>query len=315
MDTLLLSLLPPVLSAYVISHFGEAHLIVVTLITNVLVLIIALYTGLVDCMQPMVCQYHAEGNLPSVKKTMDLGMKATMAISIGVSLLVMVIAPLLPNVFGIDELEIAAEAVLSLRIFLLFTVFLGTTLMYSNYYIYIEKRNYGAFVKTILLFLMPMTGMHLGGEFGSGGLWLGVGGGFAAGFLINLACTFGKQGNLLLMDDQRLAGQLSYDIDGTEEGVKGLCSQAAEDLRRLKIPGGKIELLMALTQKIGFHAVNHSAGKPFQMEFTFDVGERPMKLTARDNGAERDILSLIGDEAADKSYLTTGDENRLLLML
>lgn len=197
MDTLLLALLPVVLSDYIINHFGEEHIIVVSVIMNMLTLIIALYTGLVDCLQPMVCQYHAEGNLWSVRKTMAIGIESTIALSLLVSLAGMAAAPVLPRLFGVTEEAMMAEAAHSLRIFLLFTVFLGVTLMYSNYYVYIQERNYSAFLKVMLLLALPAAGMALGGSWGMEGLWFGVGGAFAAAFLINLVLIrFGGAGGI-----------------------------------------------------------------------------------------------------------------------
>ena len=169
MDTLYLSLLPIVLSAYVIANWGESHIIVVTIVSNVLTLSVALYTGVVDCLQPMVCQYHSEGNYLSVSKTMTIGMVYTIAISLLVT----------PFLFGVDEEELILEIVVSLRYFLIFLVFLGATLIYSNYYIYIEERNYGLVLKTMLLIVFPLLGMALFGASGSMEyLWLGVGSGY-----------------------------------------------------------------------------------------------------------------------------------------
>ncbi|MBR4383432.1 MAG: hypothetical protein IKP64_07730, partial [Selenomonadaceae bacterium] len=72
MDTLWLTLLPLIFARFTLWRFGEDELIVVTVINSMLTLLIAIYTGIVDCIQPMVCQYHAEGALHSVAKTMRL---------------------------------------------------------------------------------------------------------------------------------------------------------------------------------------------------------------------------------------------------
>ena len=103
LDTLFLSLLPVALSSCVINHFGEAHMIVVTVAVNLLTLIIALYTGLVDCLQPMICQYHAEENLHSIQKTMDIGIRATVLISLLFTALGMALAGFLPLLFGVRD--------------------------------------------------------------------------------------------------------------------------------------------------------------------------------------------------------------------
>ena len=331
-DTLLLSLLPVLISGYVISRFGEGHLIVVSVIVNVLTLIIALYTGLVDCLQPMVCQYHAEENLRSVQKTMGLGIEATAALSIAVSLLGMMAAPLLPRLFGVTDDAVMAEAVLSLRLFLLFTVFLGCTLMYSNYYVYIEERNYSAFVKFTLLLALPAVGMNLGGRMGMAGMWLGIGGSFVAAFALNFLLTHlrGKRSNLLLMDKQRLRRQLSYDLDSTAEEVYALTERVRDDLAGFHLSERRRNLLRLFVEELGLHAAGRGH---FQLEFSLLLGATdadPVRLIARDNGKPYDILKAAGEEdlsfreyfidsvTADlpvRKYQAAGDENRFTLQV
>ena len=332
-DTLYLSVLPVILSAYVIARWGESHIIVVTVITNVLVLVIALYTGVVDCLQPMVCQYHAEGNLLCIKKTMRLGIATTIAISLLVSVVGIIGASILPYIFGVAEEAIAVEATRSLRLFLIFTVFLGITLMYSNYYIYIKHWSQGLLVKTLLLLVLPTAGMLLGELYGIEGMWLGIGGAFVAAYGINLAVVklrhHGR--NLLLMDKERTNRQLSYDINSVMDEVMALSVKVAQDLQKLGVSAAKIIRLRLLVEEIGMHAVERAEGNVFQMEISFLLSSDPAEaiiMSVRDNAPPYDIIAVVQQgefswrehfiesitaDLPKRRYLSAGDENRFML--
>ncbi|ORT99973.1 Multi antimicrobial extrusion protein (Na(+)/drug antiporter) [Anaerovibrio sp. JC8] len=331
-DTLYLSMLPLVFSSYVIAHWGESHIIVVTVITNVLVLAIALYTGVVDCLQPMVCQYHSEGSYSSVSKTMELGIACTVIMSLLVAIGVGVFAFLLPLLFGVDEDYLIAEIVASLRCVLIFLVFLGPTLIYSNYYIYIEERNYGLILKTMLLLVFPILGMLLGTDWGMEGMWLGVGAGYLLAFLFNLLITrlWPGRGNILLLNRDKMARQYSYDINAVMEEVMNLSYSVRDELKAWGLPKSKILRLSLLVEEVGLNAVERAQNKPVQLEFSFlleDAANQTVKLIARDNGKPYDVLSVVNEgqysfrdyfidsvtkDFYRRKYLSAGDENKLV---
>ena len=323
-DTLCLSILPLIMSTYVINHFDEDHIIVVTTVVNVLTLVIALYTGLVDCLQPMVCQYHAEGALWSVKKTMRIGMLATNAISLLVTVLGIIFASLLPRLFGVEDEAIIDDAAVALRIFLLPTIFLGATLMYANYYIYIERLNAGAVLKILLLLALPTVGMEIGGAFGLTGFWIGIAASFLTAFLIDWLWT---RGNLLLMDDADLDRQLSYDIDVNFDEVMALTSTIDRDLDRTEFDVMKHNRIVMWVEELGLAAVDRADGKSFQMEISIVPDGNSIVMIVRDNGApisdevksnlsfREHFIELMNVTLKDRRYLPSGDENRLVMKL
>ena len=331
-DTLYLSMLPLIFSFYVISHWGESHIIVVTVITNVLVLAVALYTGVVDCLQPMVCQYHSEGSYPSVKKTMELGISCTVIMSLAISLVAGAFAFLLPMLFGVAEEKLIGEIVTSLRCFLIFLVFLGTTLIYTNYYIYIEERNYGLILKTLLLIVFPVLGMYFGSVWGMYGLWLGVGTGYLLAFLFNLVVIklWPNRDNILLFNKKKMARQFSYDINAVTEEVVALSRVVSDELKSWKLPSAKIMRLSLLVEDLGMNAVERAQNKSVQLEislFLEDESNQSVKLIARDNGEPYDVLAIVNEgkysfrdyiidsvtnDFYRRRYLSSGDENKLV---
>ena len=242
-------------------------------------------------------------------------------------------APILPYIFGVDDEYIALEATQSLRMFLIFMVFLGITLMYSNYYIYIKHWNHGLLVKTLLLLVLPAVGMLLGDFQGINGMWLGVGGAFAAAYAINLIWVkLRYQGNnLLLMDETQMNRQLSYDINTVKEDVMDLSMKVVADLQELGVPSKKRIRIRLLVEEIGMHAVERAEGQVFQMEISMLLSRDPagvIKMSVRDNAPPYDIIAAAEQGSSSwrehfiesitanlpkRRYLSAGDENRFML--
>ena len=307
MDTLCLALLPVIFSEFVIFQFGERELIVVTVIINMLTLLIAIYTGIVDCLQPMVCQYHAEGALHSVRKTMHLGISSTIAVTLALILFSFIFAEFLPGLFGVSlEDQLYSDCVWAVRIFMPFTIFLGVTLMFSNYYIYIERLNLGAAVKFLLLLVLPSAGMFAG-TFGLKFMWAGVGLSFIVALVINLLLT---RQNVLLMDAKKYAWQFSFDTVATQEKLSELRIALEKYLSKTKLEPRNF--LTALTEEI-FMVYASRAGE-FQIEITIIPADR-LILIFRDNGTSETPSSPLLDKMVSKNYMISGDENKLVVVI
>ncbi|TYZ31030.1 hypothetical protein FZ041_00480 [Selenomonas caprae] len=331
LDTLLLAILPVALTHCVLAHFDEAHIIVVTVVVNLLTLIIAIYTGIVDCLQPMICQYHAENNLHSIQKTMTTGIRVTSLVSLLLIAAGMAGAGILPQLFGVKDAQMVAEVAAAVRCFLIFIVFLGCTLMYSNYYIYIERRNYGALLKAILLLGLPWLGMEIGASSSLNGMFLGTSAAFLAAFGLN--CWWTRQEGLLFLDTDILNRQYSYDVDCTANAVVALSQQVEQVLAGRGISPRRCNRVALLIEEIGVHASERAAGIPFQMEFSILLGKRPdddITMIIRDNGAPYDIfqkteqgkytfreyfIDSITTSFPRRTYWISGDENRMILVV
>ncbi len=306
MDTLCLALLPVIFSEFVIFKFGEHELIVVTVIINVLTLLIAFYTGIVDCLQPMVCQYHAEKALRSVRKTMHLGISATIGLTLILIVFAFVLAEFLPGMFGVaSEEQLYSDCVWAIRIFMPFTLFLGVTLMLSNYYIYIERLNFGAAIKFLLLLILPGAGMFAG-TFGLKFMWLGVGASFIAAFVINLLWT---RRNVLLMDAQEFRRQFSFDTEARPEKLSELQRALEKYFAKNLVPS---KIVAAIVTEI-FSIYAARAGR-FQLEVTIIPADRTI-LIFRDNGKPDAPQSPLLDKVLSKNYMTSGDENKLVVVI
>lgn len=306
MDTLCLALLPVIFSEFVIFKFGEHELIVVTVIVNMLTLLIAIYTGIVNRLQPMVCQYHAEKTLHSVRKTMHLGISSTIAVTLILTLFSFIFAEFLPGMFGVSrEEQLYSDCVWAVRIFMPFTIFLGVTLMLSNYYIYIERLNRGALIKLLLLLILPSAGMFAG-TFGLKFMWAGVGASFIVAMIINSLLT---KRNVLLIDLKEYARQFSFDTTAAQEKLPELRFALEKYFDKRLVPK---RLIAPIVEEI-FKTYAARADN-FQIEVTIIPADRTI-LIFRDNGKPILPQSPILDKMSGKDYMTSGDENKLVVVV
>ena len=299
-DTLCLSILPLILSSAMISLFGEENLIVVTIAVNLLTMIFAIYTGLIDCLQPMICQYHAENNLQSVKKTILLCLKVTAAIDLLMTVVGIIFANFLPILFNIDDPNLVESSAEAMRYLLVFTIFLGNTMICTNYYIYIERMNYGAFVKIMLLLILPYLSLQIKSET-LNEFWFLIGASFLVGELINLLITKILFGGVLMIDKEKFNRQFSYDIDGNISEIKNLMPKIDADLLNLNIEKNICDKIISSVEEIGRKIIEGNK-KNIQLEISILADTAQIILMIRDNGKPLKF-------PAEYKYTSNGDEN------
>ena len=261
-------------------------------------LLMAIYTSLVDCLQPMVCQYHAENNLHSKIKTIRLGVKASIVISLILTFAGMLFVGFMPEMFGVKDQNLINEATEAMRCFLPFIIFLGCTLMFADYYIYIERGIYGTFVKFLLLLVFPALGIFLGrnfslnilGQFTLNIFWLSIGISFVAVCLLNYILTKRRNG-LLMIDDKDLSRQLSYDINTTFEEVIALKREIDADLTSRGVADRIKNRIVLYVEEFGLHAVERAGKNIFQLEISILL-EDNVTIIIRDNGEPYDIIKI-----------------------
>ena len=299
-DTLCLSILPLILSSAMISRFGEENLIVVTIAVNLLTMIFAVYTGLIDCLQPMICQYHAENNLQSVKKTILLCLKVTATIDLLMTVVGIIFANFLPILFNVDDPNLVERSAEAMRYLLVFTIFLGNTMICTNYYIYIERMNYGAFVKIMLLLILPYLALQIKSET-LNEFWFLIGASFLVGELINLLITKIFFGGVLMIDKEKFNRQLSYDIDGNISEIKNLSTKLENDLSKFNVEKNIRDKIISSVEEIGRKIIEGNK-KNIQLEISILADTAQIILMIRDNGKALKV-------PAEYKYTSSGDEN------
>ena len=246
---------------------------------------------------------------------MHLGISSTIAVTLAIILFSFVFAEFLPGFFGVKQTEsVYAEATFAIRIFMPFTVFLGVTLMFSNYYIYIERLNLGATIKFLLLLILPSVGMFAG-MFGLHFMWLGVGISFIVALIVNKFLTRNKFG-MLLIDGQKFSRQLSFDTTNSPENLPALTSKAEKFFTHMHFDDGRKNFLLNALAEV-FNAYS-ARKKTLAMEISVIPAAESTTVIFRDNGApENPIPKLAGilDNVREKNYMISGDENKFVVVL
>lgn len=335
---LFMALLPIVVNTYLLINFNENAITIFAVLNSLTGLAIAMFYGLDDILQSMVCVYLGEKNLVCVKKVMNLCVKSALLEGALIMAVLLVFADFIPALFGIDESNLYEPATEAVRIYAVFLSSIFFTMTYAFYYMYIERKLLSAFLQSLLLFLLPLGCIYLlGNIFGLNGVWLGLGLGLLMEFPVNILIvnfidkkSHGKLIGLLMLEQDILSHQVSYDIVTTKEKVLELVYKLKDDLAAWNLSERKLHLLELFIEEIGMHAVERAQrdNEIFHIEFTITNGEQ-IELISRDNGELVDVtnsnetpssfgmyvVSQLAEHMPFRSYIVIGGENRTVIKI
>ena len=134
------------------------------------------------------------------------------------------------------------------------------------------------------------------------------------------------------MDREKLSRQYSYDVNSSQAEVVALSQRVDNDMASAGVSKHQSKLLSVLVEEIGMHASRRAGSSPFQMEFSILLGDTPEEITmiVRDNGTPYDIFQTAAEGKYNfrdyfiesitvnfprRSYLASGDENRMILRI
>lgn len=335
---LFLTLLPFMVTSYLIANFNESVIAIFAMINTILNLAVAIFYGLDDILQSMGCLYLGEKNIHGIKKVMDLCIKAAIAEGLLMAAILIIFANKVVLGFGINDPEIFEQAVDAIRLYSIFLVALFVTMTYAFYYLYVERKIMSITLQCLLLFLFPVACVYIcGGMFGLNGVWLGLGLGIALEFPINLFMIHiisknsdGKLKGLLLLEDERMSRQVSYDILASQQDVVDLIYKLEQDLSQWNIDKETLHMIEFFIEELGMDAVERATAKAFNVEITLTKeNDGHIELIVRDNGELVDltseeeeprsfrmyVVSQVASTMPYKSYILIGGENRTVLKI
>ena len=335
---LFLTLLPFMVTSYLISNFNESVIAIFAMINTILNLAVAIFYGLDDVLQSMGCLYLGEKNILGIKKVMNLCIKAAIAEGLLMAAILIIFADKVVLAFGINEPEIFEQAVDAIRIYSIFLVALFVTMTYAFYYLYVERKVMSITLQCLLLFMFPVACVYIfGGMLGLNGVWLGLGLGIALEFPVNLFMIHiisrnsnGKLKGLLLLEEDRMSRQVSYDILASQQDVVDLIYRLEQDLSNWNLDKETLHMLEFFIEELGLDAVERATVKAFNIEITITrENDGHIELIIRDNGELVDltnedekprsfrmyVVSQVASTMPYKSYILIGGENRTVLKI
>ena len=335
---LFLTLLPFVVTSYLISNFGESIIAIFAMINTIINLAVSIFYGLDDVIQSMGCLYLGERNIHGIKKVMNLCIKAAIAEGVLMAAVLIIFADKVSLAFGINDPEIFDLAVDAIRIYSVFLIALFVTMTYAFYYLYINKKILSIILQCLLLFALPVACVYIfGGIFGLNGVWFGLGFGIALEFPVNLfiihiirRISDENLKGLLLLEENRMSRQVSYDILAAEQDVMDLVYKLEQDLSSWNLDSKTLHRIQFFIEELGLDAVERANIKSFNIEVTITREiDGHVELIVRDNGELVDItnedeapksfrmyvVSQVASSMPYKSYILIGGENKTMLRI
>jgi hypothetical protein len=144
------------------------------------------------------------------------------------------------------------------------------------------------------------------GTFGLKFMWAGVGASFIVAMIINSLLT---KRNVLLIDLKEYARQFSFDTTAAQEKLPELRFALEKYFDKRLVPK---RLIAPIVEEI--FKIYAARAENFQIEVTIIPADRTI-LIFRDNGKPELPQSPILDKMSGKDYMTSGDENKLVVVV
>ena len=171
---LFLAILTAVLNYYVSIRFGTEYLILVSSITLCRELQMV-FDGIGEAITPILSVYIGEESKGGVEYIYRLANRTAIVEGAIVTVLLILMAPLVPMVIGISEPQLISCAITGIRILALGSVFVSLLYLLTSYYLVIEKILLGLVTSAIRdVFLSVILVFIMGGIFGVNGVFAGL---------------------------------------------------------------------------------------------------------------------------------------------
>ena len=182
------------LNKFIIVEFGTQMLVMASVITIIKELELV-FDGIGEAATPIISVYLSEKCYKGVRRIWKLGYITAIIEGIVVALILIIIAPLTPSLFGITDSGLAHTAVEGLRIMSVSLPFISLLYFLTSYHLIIERIRLGFVVSALrdVLIAIPMT--LIGGlVFGIYGVFFGMVVSPAAAWLVTRIWVTVKEG-------------------------------------------------------------------------------------------------------------------------
>ena len=223
-----------ILEKYVVLRFGSDKLVVISMIITITELSI-LFDGIGDAMSPILTLYLGEEAFQGMNDIFSLARKTSNIEGIVVSVLVIIFAPVIPAILGIEDTASVSLCADAARIVSLGFVFTSLLFLLSSYYLLLEKIALSLMICMLRDFLLPTAMALLCGEiFGIYGMFAGLA---VAPFLAAVITTLSirrKYGcaeyPMLIPEEKQKKVSVLYDFMVSPEATMRICDEVESAL-------------------------------------------------------------------------------------
>lgn len=161
-------------NAIILGLNGNTGVAAYGVIANISLVIVAVYTGIAQGVQPLISDAYGQNNDKRIRLVMKYSMATTVLTAVIVYVLVFVFADPISSVFNSEnDAELQRIAVSGLKIYFTSTLFVGYNIILANFFTSIEKALPAHILSILrgLLFIIPMAFL-LSALWGMTGIWL-----------------------------------------------------------------------------------------------------------------------------------------------
>ena len=256
-----------------------------------------MFDGVGEAFTPLMNIYLGEESYDAVKKCYNLSLKTAVVEGLALTLLMILVAPFIVELYDISDPAVYSYAVLGVRIEVFGLVFLSLLYLLSSYYLLIDKIKLG-FVMSALRDVLVVTPVCvvLGYFFGIYGMFAGVAIGPALTYVITvlyIRFRYGKDNYPLLLSE-KLKGfkHKFYEFKLNPESIVGTQHQVEKflvenNIEQKTISKAKLlieDLYMLIYEKNG-------VDKAVYAECTVIIRETDVQIITKDDGVLFDLSS------------------------
>lgn len=314
-----------ILNLFLLENYGESAIIIFTVILNVLTFLLMGFDGIGQSIQPLINIYYGENNTKGIKKTMQIAFKTALIEGVFITAFLLVFAKFIVKGFGITDYELIKQATTAIRITSISTILTSIVLLFTSYYLYIEKIGLAISITMFSNFVFRVSSAILFSKiFNLNGVWIGIviGEVFTIALIPFIAKLMNKKLTIPLLINKKIDEKIfSFDIYATEESVMQLRDWIEDILVLHGLDIKQILKVILVVEEQCMLTVEKNINKKIIIECTLNLNEG-ITLMIRDNAdmynstdldseltsmANYTGLMILGNIAKSQYQLTSGD--------
>lgn len=326
---LFLAVFTAALNAFISGQFGPEYLILASAISLIREFQL-LFEGIGEAVGPIFSVYVGEQNHEGLKASYALANRSAIVEGIGVTLLLVIVAPFVPRFLNVADPELARQVVTCIRLTALGSTFTSLLYLVTSYYLVIDRIALGTVACALRdVLLCASFAVVLGKVFGLIGMFIGLAVAPAVAYgllMLYLRARYGREDCPLLLSkvpggDKSWLFQLAVEpvqIIDLQKKVEAVLLENHLDKRTV----GRVKLLI---EELYVLIAEKNEGKTVLSECTvflrpegvqiitkddgvlFDISEEDVNVTSLASFAVSAYMEKLGE---DRRHLTTMSYNR-----
>ena len=278
---------------FVLKQFGTEMLILVSVITLVKEVQI-LFEGIGEAITPLISVYYGEKCCPGIREVWKLAVWSVRVESLLTTILLIVFAPFIIGLLGIEDAATAEYAAWGLRILSLTQIFSCRLFLDSSYFILVENIPLGIF-DSFLRDLFPALPLAVLGGLAGGvyGMFIGLAAAPVAGYFLSVLYIkhkYGRDGYPLLLKEMENRTKIQlYQFHALPEEITKIRDRIGQELKDSGCPDRLANRVMLIFEELFMLINDCNPGKTVHAECAVEIG-KSIRLITKDDGRIVDLV-------------------------